>query len=91
MTARTYSQVNGTLRVEDRSVVNGITRVVDRSVVGAPVDFYVAVAEKCAVKASAWIRGAPHLHQRLTSAFHARNRAAFDALVDQLMKENPCQ
>lgn len=73
MTTRIYSQVNGSLKVEDRSVI------------GTPVDFYVFVANK----ASGWIKGAPHLHQRLVSAFHARNRAAFDALVDQLMKENP--
>ena len=77
MTARVYSQINGSLKVGNRSVI------------GTPVDFYVFVAGNLHGKGSDWIKGAPHLYQRLVSAFHARNRAAFDALVDQLMKENP--
>jgi hypothetical protein len=73
MSTQVYSQCNGTLKVQERSVV------------GTPVDFYVFAAGKF----SDWIKGAPQLHQRLTRAFHARNREAFDALVDQLMQEHP--
>ncbi len=73
MTAQLYQKCGNALRVEDRSVV------------GTPVDFYVFIAGEF----SDWIKGAPQLHQRLTQAFHSRNRAGFDQLVDQLMQENP--
>lgn len=73
MTSQIYEKCGDTLRVQQRSVV------------GSPIDFYVVVADKF----SGWIMGAPHLHQRLVSAFHSRNRGAFDALVDQLINEAP--
>lgn len=73
MTAQLYQKCGNTLHVEGRSVV------------GTPVDFYVLVVGK----SSSWICGAPQLYQRLAQAFHSRNRASFDQLVDQLMREHP--
>ena len=74
MTAQIYKKMGRQLQVADRSVI------------GSPVDFYVYAAGQW----SGWIKGAPRIYERLSSAFHARNRQAFDALVDQLMEDHPC-
>lgn len=71
-TAPLYTKVGHSLRVGERSVI------------GTPIDFYVAIKDA----ASGWIKGAPHLYQRLERAFQARHRDVFDTLADQLMAEH---